>query len=82
MPEPVTPEPGAPGMNGIPGEGGSPMGPETVVQKIWRFVRGLIGLDSGQTAPGGGGEMPPVEAPTEGVPGGKPAPVPVPGPKG
>jgi hypothetical protein len=80
MPEPVTPEPGAPGMNSIPGEAGAPMGPETVVQKLWRFVRGLIGLDSGQTAPGGGGEMPPVEAPVEGVPGGKP--VPVPGPKG
>jgi hypothetical protein len=83
MPEPMTPEPGMPGMEGIPNEAGFPMGgPETLLQKIWRFVRGLVGLDSSQAAPGGGGEMPPMEVPSEGIPGGKPVPAPIQGPKG
>jgi hypothetical protein len=80
MPEPVYPEPGMEGggMNGFPVE---PAGPETFLQKIWRFVRGLIGLDSGQPAPGSGeqfpGELPPVEEPS-----GKPIPAPALGGKG
>jgi hypothetical protein len=48
-----------------PGDGGGPIEPpppepETLWQKILRFVRGLLGLDS--SPPGnGGGEFPPVE---------------------
>jgi hypothetical protein len=62
-----------PSMEG-PGGEGVPMptpGEETTLQKIWRFVRGIFGLDS---APPSGGEeiMPPVEEPVpQPVPGGK-----------
>jgi len=60
----------------IPGEGGEggfppPMVEETFLQKVWRFIKGLIGLDSSIPTPGPGemppGEMPPVEGP-QGVP--------------
>lgn len=44
---------------------------ETFLQKVWRFILGLLGLDSGQ--PGGGA---PIESP---VP---PEPLPMPGPGG
>ena len=37
--------------------------PETFLQKVWRFVRGLLGLDSGRRTPGD--VMPP------GMPGGE-----------
>ena len=44
--------------------------PETFLHKIWRFIKGLIGLDSGKTQPDSGDfpqEMPPMEiAPMEG----------------
>ena len=82
MPEPVTPEPGSPGMEGGPVGPGSSLGPETLLQKVWRFVRGLVGLDSGQASPGSPGEMPPGEMPSEGIPGGKHVPAPMPGTKG
>lgn len=40
-----------------------PPEPETLPQMIWRFIRGLLGLDSGVTPPGGApvapGEFPP-----------------------
>jgi hypothetical protein len=65
-----------PPPDGSAGEGGIPpvSSTETFWQKVLRFVRGLIGLDSGQpgAAPGG--------LPTEEAPPGKT--VPVPGPKG
>jgi hypothetical protein len=68
------------GEGGIPpGEGVGPEGPitptqpETFWQKIWRFIRGLFGLDSGQTTPEvpAGGEPVPTE-----IPGVKPEPRP------
>jgi hypothetical protein len=69
----VEPPPG-----GSAGEGGIPpvSASETFWQKVLRFLRGLLGLDSAQpaTAPGG--------LPTQEVPPGKTIPVPVPGPKG
>lgn len=62
IPVEMTPEPGAPGLNG--GQGfENPMGPETLLQKIWRFVRGLLGLDSAQTTPDLPREFAPEEAP-------------------
>jgi len=47
-----------------PGGGGGfeppPQEPETLAQKVWRFIRGLLGLDSGlpQNAPVSPGEVP------------------------
>jgi hypothetical protein len=41
--------------------------PETLWQKVLRFVKGLFGLDSGQPTPVPG-EMPPMEMPPESVP--------------
>ncbi len=86
---PVDPglEGGIPGPGGVlepgmdPGMGpdvGMPQGPgepETLMQKVWRFVRGLLGLDSGQDTPDPGfpGEMPPGEVPPDVMP-----PVPIP----
>lgn len=59
---------GGPGGEGMPVEPPMPE-PETFGQKVWRFVLGLIGLDSSRRTPGGnmmpegemfpGGEMPP-----------------------
>lgn len=62
-----------PGMGpevGMPGSGGS----ETFLQKVWRFLRGLLGLDSGQGSPDPGfpGDMPSEEVPPDF------APVPIP----
>jgi hypothetical protein len=75
-----TPGPGGPldpGMEPGIGPGGEmpvgPGGPETTVQKILRFLRGLLGLDSGQSVPGAPVEMPPGEVPLEPAPAG-PAP--------
>jgi hypothetical protein len=63
------PEPG-------PGEG-APPGEETVVQRIWRFISGLLGLDSGVPEP----EFP--EGPVEEFPvPGEGEPIPLPGPAG
>jgi hypothetical protein len=66
-----------PPTDGGAGEGGIPpvSATETFWQKMLRFVRGLIGLDSGQPAAAPGGL--PIEEPP-----GKTIPVPVPGPKG
>ena len=72
----IEPVPGEGGMEGGP-ESMPPAQPETFWQKAWRFVLGLLGLDSGTPATQPG-EMPPVEEmPSDGVPAGAPA-----GPKG
>jgi hypothetical protein len=72
----IEPLPGEGGMEGEPGSM-PPAQPETFWQKAWRFVLGLLGLDSGAPATQPG-EMPPVEEiPSDGVPAGAPA-----GPKG
>jgi hypothetical protein len=66
--EMLAPEP-FPGEGGIDG-GGEPLPevqPETFWQKAWRFVRGLLGLDSGLPTPTPG-EFPPGEAPQEAPP--------------
>ena len=63
------------------GGGGSipPSMQETFLQKLWRFVKGLVGLDSSVPTPAPG-EVPPGEVPPVKEPG---VPVPVPaGPKG
>ena len=77
--EVLTPEPGQ-GEGGF--EGGEPIPPpveETFLQKLWRFIKGLIGLDSGIPTPAPGefppGEIPPGELPPV-------EPVPASGPKG
>ena len=62
-----------PGFEGEPGtEGGvePPTAPESFWQKVVRFFRGLIGLDSGVATPEIPGEMPPPGS--EGVPVGPP----------
>jgi hypothetical protein len=59
---------GTPGEGGLPGEGLPPGGTESLWQKIGRFIRGMLGLDSGpegaapeglppglEEVPGGGG---------------------------
>ena len=50
-----------PGGEGVPGEPGfeEPPAQETFWQKVVRFFRGLVGLDSGQAGPETPGEMPP-----------------------
>ncbi len=52
------PEPGDPGMGEGDFEPPPPAAPETIWQKIWRFILGLLGLDSGVQAPQAPGEMP------------------------
>jgi hypothetical protein len=49
-------EPGGPGEGEIP-----PAPPETFWQKVWRFILGLFGLDSGSNTPAPGGTDVPVE---------------------
>lgn len=45
--ESYLPEPGVDGEEGLPGENEPPsQGPETIWQLIWRFILGLLGLDS------------------------------------
>lgn len=79
-----------PGMEGPPGEGPgispggmpgespggfeTPAGPESFWQKVVRFLRGLVGLDSGRSSSPPAGEGPPVE------PGGEPVMPPIKGP--
>jgi hypothetical protein len=65
---PVT-DPSVSGGGGGGGGGEMPVAaPETTLQKVWRFVLGLLGLDS--AAPSGGEQVPPgTEVP---VPQGKP----------
>jgi hypothetical protein len=71
------------GEGGLPQDGGSIPGvpvtqPETFLQKVTRFLRGLVGLDSGQPTP-----QPPEILPGETPPGnGAPGPVIVPPTKG
>jgi len=69
----VGPDGGIPPDGGFPPDGGEfpdggfpePSQPETIGQKILRFLRGLLGLDSAQ--PSGGEEfMPPMEMPEGG----------------
>jgi hypothetical protein len=73
----IEPPPGEGGMEGGP-EGMPPEQPETFWQKAWRFILGLLGLDSSVPAEQPG-EMPPgEEMPLEDVPV-VPAPA---GPKG
>lgn len=69
----LTPDANNPSFNG---EGTVSM-PETFLQKVWRFVLGLFGLDSG-TSSGSGGSG----TPTETVPNIKPVPLPSGGGKG
>jgi hypothetical protein len=78
--EMVVPEPG-PGEGGIEGGGNVPPAvEETLWQKVLRFVKGMLGLDSGLPTPVPG-EFLPGEVPPGEVPPGKPMPVPA-GPKG
>lgn len=57
----------APVFEEFPGEGMPPTDvplapPENFLQRVWRFIRGLLGLDSAPPSQPGGGEfMPPVE---------------------
>ncbi len=75
IPEPL------PGEGGVEGpEGPGPVEPETFWQKVVRFIKGLIGLNSSVPTPVPG-EMPPLEAPSEEIPPAGPAVVPAP-PKG
>lgn len=48
--------------DGLPGDGGV-QAPETFLQKVWRLVKGLLGLDSGS-----GSNGTPTEVPTESIP--------------
>ena len=48
---------------GVPGDGGPPSAPETFLQKVWRFILGLLGLDSGLPNAGGVQVPPPSEVP-------------------
>ncbi len=58
--------PGGEGPGGFPPPGEQPSS-ETFLQKVWRFIRGLLGLDSGaSTTPG---------APVEGIPPGEQPPI-------
>jgi len=55
--------PGGDGTGLPPGVEGGTAGSETFWQKVLRFFKGLIGLDSAQSTPGG-----PVQAPIEPTP--------------
>ena len=70
--EMVIPSPEEGGMDNGGGEPSMPTEPETFWQKIWRFILGMLGLDSGLTSPENPGEIPPPEVmPSDGetVPG-------------
>lgn len=73
--EMLMPEPDAEG--GLPGEYPIPAVEETFLQKVLRFFKGLLGLDSGLPTPVPG-EFPPGELPPDAVPQSIPAPVKVP----
>ncbi len=62
-------EPGMGPEEGMPGEMPGGGQPETLVQKVKRFVFGMLGLDSGAPQPFPGGDMP-----SEGIPPGEGAP--------
>jgi len=64
IPEPIPEE----GMNG--GFDPSIGQPETLLQTIWRFIRGLLGLDSGNTSSGSSTDIPVEEPIIEPIPGG------------
>ena len=74
---PIEPPPGGPDGQGQPVEPPVQQ-PETFMQKVARFLRGLFGLNSAQPtqAPG---EMPPGEMPPGEFPGGQSIPAPVKG---
>lgn len=62
------------GFPGMEGEGGgmeAPSAPETFWQKVWRFIRGLLGIGSGPLTPStpGGGEGMPMPSEGEMMPG-------------
>jgi len=63
IPYPGPEEGGVDGSSGLPVE----TQPETLWQKVVRFLKGLFGLDSGQPTPIPG-EMPPMDVPPESVP--------------
>lgn len=65
-----------PGDGEFPAE--PPVMPETFWQKVVRFLKGLVGLDSGAPQPA----TPPGDVPFEGSPDEGPSPMPVPGGKG
>ncbi len=65
---------GKPGEVVIPGDAG-PVAPETFWQKVTRFAKGMIGLDSGVPQPAAG-PMLPVEGGGGGPSGGKPIVIP------
>ncbi len=61
------------GPQGVPGPGVQPPDQETFWQKVWRFIRGMLGLDSGLSNPTPGGGLPaPEQLPTDGGGEGKP----------
>ncbi len=54
-------------------EGGGELPPpseENFWQKVWRFILGLLGLDSAPPSDGNPGEVPPIEEPIHPLPGG------------
>jgi hypothetical protein len=56
--EAIPMEPGTEG-GGVGGEMiEPPPAPETFLQAVWRFIRGMLGLDSARSAPGGGAFAP------------------------
>lgn len=74
------------GLPGKPGSGEAPVTPanqpETFLERVWRLLRGLLGLDSAQPTPGSqpGQTIPGESQPNPGTkPGGNPMPVPAPG---
>ncbi|HEX7975789.1 MAG TPA: IPT/TIG domain-containing protein [Anaerolineales bacterium] len=74
------------GLPGKPGSGEVPVTPanqpETFLERVWRLLRGLLGLDSAQPTPGSqpGQTIPGESQPNPGTkPGGNPMPVPAPG---
>jgi hypothetical protein len=55
------PSPDEGGMDNGGVEPSAPTEPETFWQKVWRFILGLLGLDSAPAAPETPGEIPPAE---------------------